>query len=106
MESARPPEKCVQRRKSECVGRRSATAGRTPMQNALVVRSGRLNSHRLTRHSLVVSGGRCELVNWVLYEFVTDPKLLHTITDPNPVHGLAVLDKKLYVLRKLQADQV
>ena len=49
---------------SECVGRRSATAGRTPTQNALVGRSGRLNSHRLTRHiqdCLVVSGRRCEL---------------------------------------------
>ena len=33
---------------SECVGRRSATAGRTPTQNAHL--SGRLNSHRLIRH--------------------------------------------------------
>jgi len=49
---------------SECVGRRSATAGRTRTQNALVRRSGTLNSHRLTRQYSpvrVVSGGRCEL---------------------------------------------
>ena len=48
---------------SECVNCQ-ATAGRTPTQNALVGRSGRLNLHHLTRHRqhcLVVSGGRCEL---------------------------------------------
>jgi len=49
---------------SECVGRRSATAGCTPTQNALVRRSSRFSSHRLIRHTqdrLVLSGGRCEL---------------------------------------------
>ena len=38
--------------------------------------------------------------------FVTDPKLLRSFEAPDPVHGLAVLDKKLYVLRKRQTDQV
>jgi len=64
-ESARLPDKCVQRRSvSGGAGTAGATAGRTPTQNALVGRSGRLNSHRLTRYRqdrLVVSGGRCEL---------------------------------------------
>ena len=49
---------------SEYVRRRSATAGRTPTQNALVRRSSRFSSHRLIRHTqdrLVLSGGRCEL---------------------------------------------
>ena len=61
---ARPPDKCVQRRSvSGGAGTAGATAGRTPTQNAVVGRSGRLNSHRLTRHRqhcLVVSSGRCE----------------------------------------------
>ena len=60
------PDKCVQRRSvSGGAGTAGATAGRTPTQNALVRRSGRLSSHRLTRHRqqhcLVVFGGRCEL---------------------------------------------
>jgi len=38
--------------------------------------------------------------------FVTDPKLLRSFESPDPVHGLAILDKKLYVLRKRQTDQV
>ena len=37
---------------------------------------------------------------------VTDPKLLQSFEAPDPVHGLAVLDKKLYVLRKRQTDQL
>jgi len=65
IESARPPDKCVQHRNvSGAAGTAGATAGRTPVQKALVGRSGRLSSHRLTRHRqhcLVVSGGRCEL---------------------------------------------
>ena len=59
------PDNCVQRRSvsgGACTA--GATAGRTPTQNALVGRSDRLSSHRLTRHRqqcLVVSGGG---VNW------------------------------------------
>lgn len=33
-------------------------------------------------------------------------KLLSSFEAPDPVHGLAVLDKKLYVLRKRQTDQL
>jgi len=33
-------------------------------------------------------------------------KLVQSFEAPDPVHGLAVLDKKLYVLRKRQADQI
>ena len=53
-ESARLPDKCVQRRSvSGGAGTAGATAGRTPTQNALVRRSGRLSSHGLTpRHML------------------------------------------------------
>jgi len=40
---------------SECVGRRSATAGRTPTQNALVGLSGRLKSHSHTRQEKTVA---------------------------------------------------
>ena len=44
------PDKCVQRRSvSGGAGTVGATAGRTPTQNALVWRSGRLNSHRHAR---------------------------------------------------------
>ena len=59
------PDKCIQLRSVPGVaGTAGATAGRTPTQNALVWRSGRLNSHRLTRQDgpvCVVSGGRSEL---------------------------------------------
>ena len=45
IESARPPDKCVQRRSvSGGAGTAGATAGRTPTQNALLRRSGRLSS--------------------------------------------------------------
>jgi len=60
------PDKCVQRRSvSGGADTAGATAGRTPTQNALVRRSGRLHSHRPTRHKqhrqrLVASAGRCE----------------------------------------------
>jgi len=57
----------VQRRSvSGGAGTAGATAGRTPTQNALVGRSGQLNSHRLARHrehGLLVCGGG---VNWAL----------------------------------------
>ena len=63
--SARPTDKCVLGRSvSGGADSACATAGRTPTQNALVGRSDRLNSHRLTLHRhdrLVLSGGRCEL---------------------------------------------
>ena len=55
---------CCRRSVSGGAGTAGATAGRTPTQNALVEQSGRLNSHRRTRHRqhcLVMSGGRCEL---------------------------------------------
>ena len=59
------PDECVQRRSvSGGAGTAGATAGRTPTQNALVGRSGRLDSHHPTRQRqerLVVSGWRCEL---------------------------------------------
>ena len=51
---------CV-RSVSECVRRRSATAGRTPTQNALVRRSVHTAADTTRRHCLVVSGVRCEL---------------------------------------------
>ena len=48
-ESARPPDKCVQRRSvSGGAGTAGAIAGRTPTH--LSSRSGRLSSHRHTRH--------------------------------------------------------
>jgi len=37
--------------------------------------------------------------------FVTVAKV-HSFDDPDPVHGLAILDKKLYVLRKRPSDQI
>jgi len=65
-ESARPPDKCVQRRSvSVGAGTAGATAGRTPTQNALVGWSGRFNSHRL---SCLVAGG----VNWTLTVWVSE----------------------------------
>ena len=65
IESARPLDNYVLRR-SASSGRtgRACAARHTPTQNALVRRSGRLNSHRLTRHRqhcFAVSGGQCEL---------------------------------------------
>ena len=69
-------DKCVQRRSvSGGAGTAGATAGRTPTQNALVGRAGRLSSHRPTRHRqhcLVVSGRRCELdiiLRWLRFNF-------------------------------------
>jgi len=37
---------------------------------------------------------------------LTDAKLERSIEAPDPVYGLAVLDKKLYVLRKRQSEQI
>ena len=78
IESARPPDKCVQRRSvSGGAGTAGATAGRTRTQNAFVGRSGRLSSHRLTRHRqhcfvVSVGGG----VNWALHCTITAARLL------------------------------
>jgi len=37
---------------------------------------------------------------------MTDVKLHTSIEAPDPVYGLAVMDKKFYVLRKRQSDQI
>ena len=37
---------------------------------------------------------------------LTEAKLQKTVEAPNPVYGFAVLDKKLYVLRKLPSEQI
>jgi len=66
-ELSRPDHQRQVRSASECVGRRRhCQCDRWTHSDAerAVERSGRLNSHRLTRHRqhcLVASGGRCEL---------------------------------------------
>ena len=53
---------------------------------------------------------RCTCIGVILESetciFVADVKLLTSFEAPDAVHGLAVLQKKLYVLRKRQADQL
>ena len=46
-------------RRATRTGRSGATAGRTPTQSALVGRSGRLSSHRHTRHDKTVLSMPC-----------------------------------------------
>ena len=70
IESARPPDKCVLRRSASGGRTGSACAARhTPTLNAVVGWSGRLTSHRHTRHDktvLSVSRLMCRGVNWTI----------------------------------------
>jgi len=60
IESARPPDKCVLRRSASGGRTGSACAARhTPTLNALVGWSGRLSSHRHTRHDKTVLSVSC-----------------------------------------------